>query len=81
MSNNAKLSSVVRYFVLSMVPPAGEATVVKRKKGYISFLHAENAEKLAIRMATKNPGTRFYVTESLSGHFLPAAVTLQSTNY
>jgi len=77
----AKLSNVVRFVVLRMTLPAGEATVCKRKKGYISFLKEENASKMAKRLASKNPGARFYVAGTTEGHFLPAAATLQSTTY
>jgi hypothetical protein len=81
MSTNSKLSTVARFLVLRMTLPAGEAVVVKRKKGYISFLNEENACKMAKRLAAKTPGARFYVAVTTEGHFLPSAVTLQSTTY
>ncbi len=77
----SQLSSVVRFLVISCTPPAKEAVVVKRKKGYVSFLQESNAAKMAARLAKKNPGTRFYVTRLIGGHFIPATPTLTSRSY
>ena len=81
MFSTAVLSTCERFYVLSCVPPSGEGVIVKRKKGYISFLNEDNAEKMAKRLSAKNPGTRYYVLGSLSGHFLPKVVTQQSARY
>lgn len=62
-------------------PPAKEGVIVARKKGYISFLERDNADAMAKRLAAKNPGSRFYVLQSVSGHLLPTTVTLQSESY
>lgn len=77
----SQLSNVVRFMVVRCTLPAGEAEVVRRKKGYISFLQEENANKMAKRLAEKNPGSRFYVAILARGHFLPATPTLTSRNY
>lgn len=80
-TSTAKLSTVQRFFVMSCTPPALEGVIVKRKKGYISFLNEENATAMAKRLAAKTAGTRFYVLCSCSGHFLPKVPTLTSTEY
>lgn len=79
--STCKLSSCERFFVISCTPPANEGVVVKRKKGYISFLQEDNALAMATRLAKKTPGTRFYVVASLHGCFMPKEVTLQITSY
>ncbi len=76
-----KLSNKVRFFVLACVPPAGACVVIRRKKGYISFLHEENAGKLAAKLAAKNPGTRYYVTRSMSGSMFPETPVTTTVTY
>lgn len=75
------LSSSVRFFVMRCTPPAKEGVIVARKKGYISFLNEENADKMASRLAKKAPGSRFYVLTNVSGHLFPEKPTLQSVSY
>ncbi len=80
-SKSKKLSTKTRFFVLACVPPAGAAVIIRRKKGYISFLHEENAGKLARKLAAKNPGTRYYVTKSVSGSMFPEAPVTTTVTY
>lgn len=75
------LSSVTRFFIVACTPPALSGEVVKRKKGYISFRHLENADKLAARLSARKPGTRFYVVKSVKGHCVPTTPASTSKSY
>ena len=77
----SKLSTVARFYVLRMTPPAGGAVVVTRKKGYVSFLNEENADLMAARLSESNPGSRFYVAAATSGHLVPTAIAPQHATY